>query len=186
MRSHNRFALMLVPVLLIGCGGSGWRPEPAPPAQREAVQRDDVTETIARFQEEDPDITAFFEQAHAFAIFPNVGKGGIGVGGAHGHGYVYERGHLVGTTKLTQVTLGFQLGGQAYSEVIFFQDENAFRDFAEGNFELGAQASAIAVTAGASADASYDRGVAIFTLPKGGLMYEATVGGQKFSYQSLR
>ncbi len=106
-------------------------------------------------------------------------------GGAHGKGEVYERGQLVGTTRLTQLSLGLALGGQAYSELIFFRDKAALDDFKSGNFELGAQASAIAVTAGASTDASYENGVAIFTLPKAGLMYEAAVAGQKFSFYPL-
>jgi lipid-binding SYLF domain-containing protein len=95
---------------------------------------------------------------------------------------VYEKGKPIGDTSLTQITIGFQLGGQAYSEIIFFKDKKTLDDFKNGNFELGAQASAVAVTAGASADANYEKGVAVFTMAKGGLMYEASVGGQKFSY----
>ena len=100
-------------------------------------------------------------------------------------GEVYEQGVLIGTSSLTQLTIGWQLGGQAYSELVFFKDKAALDDFKRGNFELGAQASAVAATAGASADASYDNGVAIFTLAKGGLMYEASIGGQKFSFEPI-
>ena len=125
------------------------------------------------------------DEAHAYAIFPTVGKGAITVGGAHGNGQVYERGELIGYARLNQVSMGFALGGQSYSEVVFFADRDALEDFQSGNFELGAQASAVAVTAGASADASYDNGVAIFTLAKGGLMYEAAVAGQKFGYTAI-
>jgi lipid-binding SYLF domain-containing protein len=109
----------------------------------------------------------------------------MGLGGAYGKGEVYEREALIGVSSLTQLTIGFQLGGQAYSEIIFFKDKEALDDFKGGNFELGAQASAVAATAGASADASYDNGVAIFTLAKGGLMYEASIGGQKFSFEPI-
>jgi lipid-binding SYLF domain-containing protein len=125
----------------------------------------------------------FFEKAYGYAVFPTVAKAGMGIGGAYGKGKVYEKGTLIGTSSLTQLTIGFQLGGQAYSEIIFFKDKKALDDFKSGNFELGAQASAVAVTAGASADADYDKGVAIFTQAKGGLMYEASVGGQKFSFK---
>jgi lipid-binding SYLF domain-containing protein len=144
----------------------------------------------------------FFDHAYGYAVFPTVGKGGIGIGGAYGSGRVYARGNYVGDTSMTQVTVGFQLGGQAYSQMIFFEDERAFKEFTSGNFEFGAQASAVAITAGAQAAAtttgssagasggqhdattsgSYRKGMAVFTVAKGGLMYEASIGGQKFSY----
>jgi lipid-binding SYLF domain-containing protein len=113
-----------------------------------------------------------------------VGKGGIGIGGAHGKGIVIRGDHTVATTSLSQVTIGFQLGGQVYSQFIMFKDETAFKHFARGNFEAGAQASAVAITMGASADANYNSGVAIFTIADGGLMFEASVGGQKFKYRA--
>ena len=146
-----------------------------------------------------------FGQAYGYAVFPTIGKGGIGVGAAHGSGRVYARGKWVGNTSMTQVTVGLQLGGQAFSEIIFFQDERSFKEFTTGNFEFGAQASAVAITAGASAstgstggsagasggkkDATtaghYHKGMAVYTIAKGGLMYEAAIGGQKFSYKAL-
>ena len=145
---------------------------------------------------------AFFNDSYGYAVFPTIGKGGIGIGGAYGKGRVYEKGKYVGDTEVAQVTLGFQLGGQAFSQIIFFEDQRAFKEFTSGNFEFGAQASAVAITAGASAAAtttgnsagisagrndantkgSYHRGMATFTVAKGGLMYEATIGGQKFKY----
>ena len=143
----------------------------------------DVAKAIAEFKKADSGIAKVFETAHGYAIFPSVGKGAIGIGGAHGNGYVYEGGHLIGHTTLTQVTVGFQFGGQAYREVIFFRDKTALDDFKRGNFELSAQASAVAVKPGVSADLAYNGGVAIVTMAKGGLMYEASVGGQKFSYK---
>ena len=146
---------------------------------------------------------AFFQNCHGYAIFPTIGKGGIGVGYAHGSGRVYAGGKYVGDTSMNQATIGAQLGGQAYSQIIFFKDKGAFDDFTSGNFEFGAQATAVAITAGASASAGssgttagargtssagttvggYYKGMAVFTVAKGGLMYEASIGGQKFSYK---
>ncbi|KRT55191.1 lipid-binding SYLF domain-containing protein [endosymbiont of Ridgeia piscesae] len=143
-----------------------------------------ANEAIAEFKKADPDLQAFFDQARGYAVFPTVGKGGFGLGGAYGKGVVYEQGKPIGNTSVTQLTIGFQLGGQAYREVIFFKDKKTLDDFKQGNYELGAQASAVAVKAGVSADADYKNGVAVFTIAKGGLMYEASVGGQKFSYTS--
>jgi lipid-binding SYLF domain-containing protein len=128
---------------------------------------------------------SLFETAHAYVIFPNVGKGGLGVGGALGNGAVYEKGKLVGMAKLTQLNIGFQAGGQAYREVIFFENEEVFNNFKEDKIQLSAQASAVAATEGASANAKYKNGVMIFTQVKGGLMYEASVGGQKFNFREL-
>jgi len=145
----------------------------------------------------------FFGSSYGYAVFPTIGKGGIGIGGAHGNGRVYRGGAHVGDTSMTQLTIGLQLGGQAYSQIIFFQDKRAFDEFTSGNFEFGAQATAVAITAGASAQAStggggasasgtqshaktaggYYKGMAVFTVAKGGLMYEATIGGQKFNYK---
>ena len=147
----------------------------------------------------------FFKTAYGYAVFPTIGKGGAGIGGAFGKGQVYAKGKHVGDTSMTQLTIGFQLGGQGYSEIIFFQDERAFNEFTSGNFEFGADATAVALTAGANAKASttgasagasatkhnaatagqYHKSTAIFTVVKGGLMYEASIGGQKFSYKTL-
>ncbi|MEE8573993.1 MAG: lipid-binding SYLF domain-containing protein [Thermodesulfobacteriota bacterium] len=160
-----------------------WNPCASETAKEQGIDDRKISETVARFKNSDPGIKKFFKKAYGYAIFPTVGKVGFGIGGAHGKGKVYKKGKYVGRTKLTQLTIGFQLGGQAYSEIIFFKDARALEDFQSGNFELGAQASAVALTAGASLDAAYDNGVAIFTVVKGGLMYEASVGGQKFSYK---
>jgi len=138
--------------------------------------------TIEEFKDASSKLAPLFSDAWGYAVFPSVGKGGIGIGGAYGTGVVFERGTAIGTTKLYQVSFGFQFGGQAYSEVVFFQHKSAMAKFKSGTFKLGAQASAVAVTAGASADVSFHNGVAIFTLVKGGLMYEASVSGQKFNF----
>ena len=165
---------------------------------------DSYTDTIELFRNA---VSAeFFDKSYGYAVFPNIGKGGMGIGGAHGKGRVYARGAHVGDTKMTQLTVGFQLGGQAFSQIIFFKDERAFNEFTSGNFEFSAQATAVAITASASAAATttgtaagasrgdddaraygdYYKGMAIFTVAKGGLMYEATIGGQKFSYKSAK
>jgi lipid-binding SYLF domain-containing protein len=145
----------------------------------------DARAVIAKFKEKDPGMVRVFANATGYAVFPTVGKGAIGIGGARGKGYVYEHGRLIGRSTLTQVSIGFQLGGQAYSEVIFLKDKAAMDSFKKGRLKLDAQASAVALTARAAGDLPYRDGVAIVTMAKGGLMYEASVGGQKFSFHPL-
>ena len=145
----------------------------------------DAREVVARFQEKDPGLQQVFADAYGYAVFPTVGKGGLGLGAARGKGLVYERGAWVGRSTLIQVTIGFQLGGQAYSEVVFFKNREAFENFKRGRLKLDAQVSAVALSARAAADLAYRKGVAIVTMAKGGLMYEASVGGQKFSFQPV-
>ena len=125
----------------------------------------------------------FFNSAYGYVIFPNVGKGGLGVGGASGNGAVYKQGKLVGMAKLSQVSIGFQAGGQSFREIVFFETKAGFDRFTENKIEFAAQVSAVAAAAGVSADAKYVEGVAVFTMAKGGLMYQASVGGQKFKYE---
>jgi len=170
---------------LTACGGSGWDPAVRDSGFAPTRANPAVTEAIDEFLHKDPGMRRFFENAYGYAVFPTVGKAALTVGGAYGKGQVFERGVLVGSSRIMQLTVGLQLGGQAYREIIFFKDRDTMRDFQQGNFEFSAQASAVAVTAGASADASYDHGVAVFTMTKGGLMYEAAIGGQKFSYKPL-
>jgi lipid-binding SYLF domain-containing protein len=139
--------------------------------------------TIATFKKGDSKmVDKFFSTAVGYAVFPTIGKGGFIVGGAGGDGVLYVGGKPVGRAGMGQATIGFQLGGQTFSEIIFFENESTLSDFQKGNFALAAQASAVALSAGAAAAANYEHGVAIFTATKTGLMYEATVGGQKFSY----
>jgi len=169
----------------------------------QSVQADEYSDAKKIF-EEAGESASFFDNAYGYALFPTIGKGGMGIGGAHGKGRVYAGGEYVGDTAMTQVTVGLQLGGQAYSQIIFFEDKRAFEDFTSGNFEFGAQATAVAITASAGAQATtgggaqagaaggksdattvssgYRKGMAIFTVAKGGLMYEATLGGQKYKY----
>jgi lipid-binding SYLF domain-containing protein len=166
---------------------------------------DDYSNAIKVFRDS-PVVQPYFAQSYGYAVFPTIGKGGIGIGGAHGSGQVYAGGKLTGKTSMTQLTIGFQLGGQAYSQIIFFKDKRAYNEFTSGNFEFGAQASAVAITAGAQAQTGttgagasaspggsagaqaktdYHKGMAVFTRAKGGLMYEAAIGGQKFSFEPV-
>jgi lipid-binding SYLF domain-containing protein len=140
----------------------------------------DSKDAKAEFIKADQAMNGLFSKAYGYVIFPNVGKGGIGVGGASGNGAVYQAGQLIGMAKLTQVSIGLQAGGQAYREVIFFENKDAM----DNRVELSAQVSAVAAASGASANAKYVEGVMVFTMQKGGLMYEASVGGQKFKFES--
>lgn len=144
----------------------------------------------------------FFSNSYGYALFPTIGKGGIGIGAAHGSGRVYEQGKYVGDTTMNQLSIGLQLGGQAYSQIVFFEDKRSFDEFTSGNFEFSADANAVAITAAASASAStggssagasggkndattagkYHKGMAVFTIAKGGLMYQAVLAGQKYKY----
>jgi lipid-binding SYLF domain-containing protein len=154
------------------------------PTVRAAAQAD-VPPVIAKFKAKDPGMAKIFADAVGYVVFPTVGKGGIGLGGARGKGWVYEGGKIIGKSTLTQVSFGFQFGGQAYSEIVFFQTQQALQNFKLGHLKFDAQASAVALTARASADLAYRNGVAIVTMAKGGLMYEASVGGQKFSFKPV-
>jgi lipid-binding SYLF domain-containing protein len=138
-------------------------------------------ETKAAFIKSNQKMQGLFDEAYGYAIFPGIGKGAVGVGGAHGDGVLFKGGKAMSRATMSQVTVGLQLGGQSYMEAVLFQDERAYNNFVEGKLKLAAQASAVAVTEGASLDAPYNDGVGIFTMVKGGLMYEASVGGQKFS-----
>jgi len=146
---------------------------------------DDAKAAKAEFIKADGLMKNLFDNAYAYVILPNVGKGGIGIGGAAGNGAVFQKGTLIGMAKMTQVTIGFQWGGQAYREVIFFETKADLDRFKENRLELSAQASAVAATAGASANVKYKDGVMIFTQAKGGLMYEASIGGQKFKFRTI-
>jgi lipid-binding SYLF domain-containing protein len=168
------------------------------------VQADKFTDTIEVYKKSES-AQPFFKSAYGYAVFPTVGKGGMVIGGAYGKGQVYQGGKVTGETSLIKATIGFQLGGQAFSEMIFFEDKRAYDDFTSGNFEFDVSASAVAITAGAQAKAgtegstasasagpatgkhagsSYRKGMAIFVHIKGGLMYEAAIGGQKFNFKA--
>ncbi len=156
--------------------------------------------------ESSPDLQSYFDNAYGYAVFPTVGRGGMVVGGSYGNGQVYENGRVAGRVSLTKLSIGFQLGGQVFSEIIFLQDKRAFDEFISNRFEFDASASAVAIvlgaqaqagTAGSSASAGvgpvstnqveygYNKGMAVFLHTLGGLMYEASIGGQKFKYTPL-
>jgi len=169
------------------------------------VLANDTSDAVENFKKS-AQVKKFFEQAYGYAIFPTVGKGGFGIGGSYGEGSVFKQNKKTGTTTMAQITIGFQLGGQAFSEIIFFENKQSYDRFTSGNFEFSAQASAVAINAGANAQTSttgssagaatspeknqqqgiYQNGMATFTLIKGGLMYEAALGGQKFSFEKLK
>lgn len=176
------------------------------PVSAKKRQVEDYSETINEFKKISV-VAKFFNGAHAWAVFPTVGEGGLGIGASHGKGQVYRGGKVIGFTSTTDISIGLQAGGQAYSQIIFFENEKALIQFTGGNFEFSASAEAIAVQAkaeakagtestGASAsgsktgekattEAKYQDGVAVFTMAKGGLMYAATIAGQKYSYKSV-
>ncbi len=171
-----------------------------------AVADDKYAETIDVFQKSEA-VRPFFKDAYGYAVFPTVGKGGILLGGAYGSGRVYQNGRITGTASLVKVSIGFQLGGQAFREIIFFQDKRAYQEFTSGNFEFDGSVSAVVITAAAQAQAStqgssggaslgpatggqletsYTNGMAVFVHTIGGLMYEMSIGGQKFSFEPIR
>lgn len=156
----------------------------APKSESERVDlKAEAGATLARAKRNDPSLGALLDKARGYAVFPTVGKGAVGVGGAYGRGVLYQGGAFIGYCDLSQASIGFQLGGQAYSEIIAFETSEALNTFKSGNFAFSAQATAVALKSGAGANAKYDNGVAVFTMGESGLMYEASIGGQKFSYQ---
>jgi lipid-binding SYLF domain-containing protein len=190
MQTFIRAALLAVAILL--------------PAMAVPAADDPYADTIQTFRDAG-ESSKFFGKSYGYAVFPTVGKGGVGVGGAFGKGRVYREGAHVGDVSMTQLSFGFQFGGQAYSEIIFFEKKDFFDDFTSGNFEFGADIGAVALTLGANARAStaggasagaseskreavatggFHKGLAVFTIAKGGLMYQAAVAGQKFSYRA--
>jgi lipid-binding SYLF domain-containing protein len=167
--------------VLIVCGIAAGCSTPSPKSEDMTA---DVKGAKAEFLKDDEGLKAVLDKASGYVIFPSVAKGALGVGAATGEGQLFEKGkdQPVGGVRLNQVTVGFQAGGQAYSELILFEDQATLDSFKKGNFEFRAQATAVALTAGASANAKYEKGVMVFTIAKGGLMYEASIGGQKFKY----
>jgi lipid-binding SYLF domain-containing protein len=148
-----------------------------------AKLKSEATQTIAAFKRADAGLSTFFDNAAGSAVFPNVGKGGLIVGGAHGKGVVYQKANVIGQASMSQASVGAQVGGQTFAEVIFFETPEALADFKEGKFEMSAEVSAVVAAEGASKAAKYKHGVVVFTLPKKGAMVQASIGGQKFKFQ---
>jgi len=195
MMKHDICRLFVFVLLFLGAYGA---------AAAEKVE--DYSATLKVYRDS-PVAKPFFQNAYGYAVFPNIGKGAAGIGGAIGKGQVYRNGTVTGFCRLFKISIGAQLGGQAFSEIIFFQDQRAYDEFTAGAFEFDAKASAVAITAGAQAQAGttgssagtslgpksdkqlaaqYVKGMAVFVHIKGGLMYEASVGGQKFTFNPLR
>ena len=159
---------------------SGWKPSKKFNNQNKANFK--TIEALKKFKRIRR-LKPYFKEAAGFAVFPNIAKAGLGFGGARGNGEVFEDGKVIGSTTVTQLSFGFQLGGQAFSQIIFFQNKRDIDRFTDGNFEFGASASAALITEGANASVDYTNGVAVMTFSKGGLMYEASIGGQKFTFK---
>jgi lipid-binding SYLF domain-containing protein len=171
-------AVSMAATLGVATAFADWDPD-------EGAEYDEKAQVaLAAFLETDSNIQDFLDKAPGYVVIPTVGKGGIVIGGARGKGVLYEGGVVTAVITLTQVSFGFQFGGQAYSEFIVFEDDATLANFKHGNYELSAQASAVAVTTGASADAKFNGGMMIFTQAKGGAMVEASVGGQKFKVEA--
>ena len=166
---------------LLALGGCSTAPRSAEGRADIETQADSA---LAKAKQTDPSLAPVLRDAAGYAVFPSVGKGGAGLGGAYGKGVLYERDRMVGYCDLSQATIGLQLGGQAYTQIIAFETREALNSFKAGQFAFDAQATAVALQAGAGANAPYAHGVAVFTMDEAGLMYEASVGGQRFSYQA--
>ena len=153
--------------------------------QRNQALRDDIALSIREFRRADPSMNELFETAHGYAVFPRVSKGGLVVGGSYGYGQVFQSGRVVGEASITKLSVGVQAGGQVFREIIFFEDPSSLTRFKAGGFALSAEATAAAAADGAAASADYAEGVSVFVMPIKGLMFEASLGGQKFSYTAL-
>jgi len=179
----TRIAGWVLTAGILGTGGLvGCSTAPESAAGKAEIQ-DSAALALSKAERNDSSLAARLHTAAGYAVFPTVGKGAIGVGGAYGKGVLYENGVVVGYCDLSQGSIGFQLGGQSYTEIIAFENQDAVNKFKTGNFAFDAQATAVALKSGAGANAKYANGVAVFTSDEAGLMFEASIGGQKFSYQ---
>ncbi|HEY6193023.1 MAG TPA: YSC84-related protein [Bacteroidota bacterium] len=180
MKSSSGFLAVLAICLsaLTGCATA-----PTSSEGRSEIQNESAS-VLAKAQSNDQTLTRVLNDARGYAVFPSIGKGAIGIGGAYGRGVLYENGTAIGYCDMKQASIGLQLGGQKYAEIIAFTTKEAIDNFKTGNFAFDAQATAVALKSGAGANAKYSSGVAVFTMDEAGLMYEASVGGQKFSYQA--
>jgi len=172
------FSAGLLTMLAFGCGT---RVDPGTSDERGSLHAR-VEGAMADFQATDPSLKSLLNSAQAYVIFPNVISAAIVIGGAHGRGEAYEKGQLAGYSDISQGSVGAQLGGQGFAELIVFQTHSAFVDFTQGTLEFDARATAVAASSGAATSADYRRGVVVFTLPQGGLMAQAAIGGQKFRF----
>ncbi len=188
----KKFSIIITILLFTGMlsyaqkSAGGWNPNKPPKPTKAEKEEQDYEDAINAFKKEVKGIDKYFNDAYGYAIFPNIGKGGFIIGGGYGNGRVYEQGNMIGTTELVQGSVGLQIGGESYRELIFFKDKKALDTFKEGKLKFSGQASAVAVTSGVSVDLAYNDGVAVFTLTKGGLMASASIGGQSFSFKPVK
>ena len=163
---------------------AGWNPIKNKKGSKKGARYDTII-ALEKFKQM-PELDPYFQDAKGYAVFPNIGKAGFGIGGARGKGEVFQNGTVLGATTVTQLSVGLQLGGQAFSQIIFFKNKKDITRFTEGNFEFGASASAALIKMGAAIEAAYSNGIAVLTISKGGLMYEASLGGQKFNFKEYQ
>jgi lipid-binding SYLF domain-containing protein len=175
----------LASTLLLGTCNIGCSTSPKDEAGKQ-ILASETQALLTRYKAEDPTLASVLDASVGYVIFPSIGKGGIGIGGAYGRGEVYEKGARIGYADMTQATIGLQLGGQEYAELLVFRSAEKFANFRSGNFAFTADASAVAISAGAAAATKFEGGVGVFTISKAGLMYQATLGGQRFTYQAVQ
>jgi lipid-binding SYLF domain-containing protein len=179
---------MLAATLLLaafGFGLVGCQTAPDTPEKKEALDNK-VQSTLSAMRSEDPSFGDFLDKAYAYAVYPSVGKGAFVFGGAYGKGEVYEGGRMIGFSDMSQATVGAQIGGQEYSEVIAFENKAALDKFISKEYAFDASVSAVALKSGVAKTARFSQGIAVFKYIKGGLMADASVGGQRFRYTPAR
>ncbi len=183
MRNSLAYTLGLASLSLALTGVVGCGTSPSSETKREEL-KDDAKSSLKKLENEDAGLSDFISKAYGYAVFPSVGKGGLLVGGAYGRAEVYEQGEFVGYASLTQASVGLQAGGQEFTELVVFENKDAMERFKNNRVSFAANASAVALKSGAAASAKYDNGVAVFTKPTGGLMFEASIGGQQFTFKA--
>jgi lipid-binding SYLF domain-containing protein len=171
-------ATMVAWITVLPASARGWG------SDRSRHELMEAEETVASFRAQ-PELRPYFREAYGYAVFPTVGKAALFLGGAYGTGKVYERGSLIGNARISKASFGFQIGGEAYSEIIFFRSARVLEKFKRGELTLHAEASATAPTVGTNVEAAWERGVAVFARSKGGLMASAAVGGQSFEFEPV-
>lgn len=188
----KRTSLILIVMLFAGTytfaqkNVGGWDPDKPDKPTKEQKEENDYTEAIQAFKKKVTGIEKFFGDAYGYAIYPSVGKGALIVGGAHGNGRVYVNDEIIGTSELIQASVGFQIGGEAFREIVFFKDKNALEVFKDEKMKFSGKVSAVAATAGVNVELAYNDGVAVFVLTKGGLMADVSVGGQSFKFKPIQ
>ncbi len=173
-------ALSLCSFVLSACNT-----EPAPPPREREAMKTDVNAALKHMEAKDDSLRDFLNRAYGYAIFPEIGKGALVVGGAYGRGEVYRGNQLIGYAEIKAGSVGLQAGGETFSELLVFGDEKTFNDFTNGKFSFSANAAAVLVKAGAGAKAQFDNGVAVFIHPRGGAMVDLSIAGQQFNFRPL-